>query len=210
MVLEIGRRLRILAPGAPAGDDDRMEIVLAPGAFGSGEHETTASCLEILEGLPDLAGAEVLDLGSGTGILAIAAVLLGAASATCVDPDPRAVATAQRNGELNRCGDRLRHLNGTLDKVAPEHMFDLALGNLYGDILLAVAGDLAARVRPGGRLLLSGIAWELDWQVRRAFEALSCTVLLHRILSEYATVLLRRSPHHGRSAPPEGGPSRGF
>ena len=99
--LLIGTRLRIVAPGTPPAADGRVDVVLTRGAFGSGEHETTASCLEMLEGLEGIRGATVLDLGSGTGVLAIAALELGAGHAVCVDIDPASVATARRNCELN-------------------------------------------------------------------------------------------------------------
>ncbi len=188
---EVGERFRISPPGAPASHDARIDLVMAPGAFGSGEHETSASCLNLLPDLLDPGGARVLDLGSGTGILAIAALKLGARSALCVDVDPAAVRTCKLNCELNGVGDRVEHLCGTIDEVAAEP-FETVLANLYGDILLGVAEALVARTRPGGVLLLSGILHEDNFDVRRRYQEQGCTVLRNRLLEEFTTVLLRR------------------
>jgi ribosomal protein L11 methyltransferase len=164
---------------------------MAPGAFGSGEHETTASCLELLGELPEAPGARVLDLGSGTGILAIAALKLGARSALCVDLDPEAVRTCKRNCELNGVGDRVEHACGTIDQVAGDP-FELVLANLYGDILLRVAERLVAGTRPGGVLLLSGILHEDNYDLRKRYQELGCAVLRNRQLEEFTTILLRK------------------
>ncbi len=188
---DVGERFRISPPGASASRDGRIDLVLAPGAFGSGEHETSASCLELLETLPDPEGARVLDLGSGTGILAIAALGLGARSALCLDIDPAAVSTCQRNCQLNGVSDRVVHVCGTIEQVA-EEPFELILANIYGDILLRVAEELVARARPGAALLLSGILHEDNFEVRRCYQELGCIELRNRALEEFTTVLLRR------------------
>ena len=187
--LLIGERLRIVPEGAGAPADGRVAVRLARGAFGSGEHETTRSCLEVLGALEGLQGARVLDLGSGTGVLAIAAVLLGARHAVCVDPDSRAVATARRNCELNGVSGAVTHIQGTLADVPPGRRFEVVLANLYGDVLLPILEALADRAVPGGVMLLSGIAWEYDYEVRRRLAAAGCTVLRHCMLEEYSTVV---------------------
>ena len=187
--LAVGEWLRIVPEGSEEVRDGRVVLRLARGAFGSGEHETTRSCLEALGALGPLQGALVLDLGSGTGVLAIAAVLLGARSAVCVDPDPRAVATARRNGALNGVAAALEHVEGTLDDVGQGARFDVVLANLYGDVLLPIVGGLAARTAPGGTLILSGVAWEYDCDVRRRLETAGCTLRRHRMLEEYSTLV---------------------
>lgn len=187
---EIGDRYRIAPPGTPPRGDTRIHLVMAAGAFGSGEHETTASCLELLATLPDLEGARVLDLGSGTGILAIAALKLGARSAHCVDIDPAAVRTCERNCELNGVGSRVEHTCGTLDQGGAGP-FELILANLYGDILLAAAEPLVARAGASGALLLSGILYEDNFDLRRRYRQLGCAVVQNRMLEEFTTLLLR-------------------
>ncbi len=109
-----------------------------------------------------------------------------------MDVDPAAVRTCQANCRLNGVDDRVEHLCGSLDDVAAEP-FDLILANIYGDILLALADRLVARARPGAALLLSGILYQDDFEVRRRYEALGCSVVLKRMLEEFTTLLLRKA-----------------
>ena len=189
---EIGTNFRLISPETDLGSTARTDIIMARGAFGSGEHETTASCIEFLESLPDLSGQRILDLGSGTAILSIAAILLGAEHALCVDIEPDAVKSAQYNCQLNNMGDEIEHRCGTLDDVS-ETSFDLVLGNIYGDILLDVCDDLVAKVRTKGALLLSGILWEYNFDVRKKYKKAGCTVLKNSLLNDFSTVLLRKN-----------------
>jgi len=187
----IGDRIRIVPPGTVEPLGGCLDIVMARGAFGSGEHETTASCLEILIDLSQVRDARALDVGSGTGILAIAALLLGAKSACCVDISPQAVESARCNCDINGVNDRVTHLAGVLDDVK-ESDFDLVLANIYGDILLDIAPAIVSRARPGAAILLSGILWEYNFDVRQVFERLGCRVLKNLFLEEFSTVLLVR------------------
>jgi len=205
----LGSRFRIVPPGTPPARAPaapaRLDLVMARGAFGSGEHETTASCVELLEELAAdgaLAGARVLDLGAGTGILGVAALALGAAHAVLVDVDARAVAAARRTADLNGVAARVTHVPGVVEDLdaAP---FDVALANLQGGILLDVAAPLTARVRPGGWLLLSGIVWELNFDVRERYAALGWRLERNRFLEEYSSLVLRRAPAVG-AAPRRG------
>jgi ribosomal protein L11 methyltransferase len=188
---EIGERLRIVPPRASVAESSRIDLVMAAGAFGSGEHETTRSCLELLQSLPGLEGSRVLDFGSGTGILAIAALKLGARRALCVDNDRAAVETCELNCELNGVSESVEHVFGTIDRVAMDG-FDLVLANIYGDILLTEATELLSRASPRARLLLSGILHEDNFDVRRRYRELGCTVVVSRMLDEFTTVLLQR------------------
>jgi ribosomal protein L11 methyltransferase len=187
----IGSKFRITPPGTPETQDARIDLIMQRGAFGSGEHETTVSCLEILEKLPDIAGARLLDLGSGTGILSIAALKCGAGHAVCVDIEPDAVKTAQDNFIANNLDDYVTHITGTLEEVT-ESGFDLILANIYGDILLDLAEPLSAKLKQGGVLLLSGILWEYNFDVRQAYERSGCQVKQNRMLDEFSTVLMTR------------------
>jgi ribosomal protein L11 methyltransferase len=188
----IGRRFRITPPDNQTTSDNRIDIVMQRGAFGSGEHETTESCLELMEGLTNIRDARVLDLGSGTGILAIAALKLGAAHAVCVDIEANAVETARTNCQLNGLENQVTHITGTLEMVAGGN-FDLILANIYGDILLLLAKPLAAKGGRGSTLLLSGILWEYNFDVRQAYERQGCIVAQNLMLEEFSTVLLTKS-----------------
>jgi len=188
---DIGTRFRISPPGSePAAD--RIDLIMQRGAFGSGEHETTESCLECMEQMKEIRERRVLDLGSGTGILAIAALKLGAHHAVCVDIAPQAVATAQANCHLNGLADRATHVTGALDAVT-DCDFDLILANIYGDILIDIAERLCARLVAGGTILLSGILWENNFDVRQAYEKQGCRVIRNRLLSEFSTVLMTKA-----------------
>jgi ribosomal protein L11 methyltransferase len=187
----IGSKFRITPPTTHCVNDDRIDLVMHRGAFGSGEHETTESCLKILEGRPEVKGARILDLGSGTGILAIAALKLGAEHAVCVDIEEDAVESARVNCQLNQFNDAVTHITGTLDTVK-ENNFDLVLANIYGDILLALAEPLTAKLKPGGTLLLSGILWEYNFDVRQAYERMCCEVVSNHMLEEFSTTLMTK------------------
>jgi len=186
----IGSRFRI-APEDSNPSADRIDLIMQRGAFGSGEHQTTSSCLELMESMAELDAARILDLGSGTGILAIAALKLGAKDAVCVDIEERAVETARTNCALNQLGDRVTHITGTLDGVS-ETGFDVILANIYGDILVSIADPLSKKLRQGGTLLLSGILWEYNFDVRQAYQRQGCEVIKNRILDEFSTVLMKK------------------
>lgn len=188
----LGNRFSILPSPESSCEADRIPLVMARGAFGSGEHETTASCLEILETLPEVVGSDVLDFGSGTGILALAALKLGARHALCIDIAPEAVATAEANAAANDLAAATTHLCGSIDALDTS-TYSLVLANIYGDLLLKFAPDLVARTRPGGLLLLSGILWEYNFDVRQRFCQLGCDVVSNRLLDEFSTVLLRKA-----------------
>lgn len=187
----IGNRFRILPPETSQPADDRINLRMERGAFGSGEHETTDSCLKFLEEMSFTGQERVLDLGSGTGILSIAALLLGAGKAWCVDIEQAAVDSCQLNCELNGISGQVQHLCGNLE-LLKEDSFDVVLGNIYGDILLLVAEQLVARAAPGALILLSGILWEYNFDVRQKYQRLGCEVLQNRMLDEFSTLLLRK------------------
>jgi ribosomal protein L11 methyltransferase len=128
---------------------------LDPGmAFGSGHHETTFSVLEDL-GKLDLEGAHVLDVGAGSGVLAIAADLLGAESATGIDNDPDTIPIARENARLNR--SRAKFAFATLDVAELPARPDVIVANLYADLHCRLLADYRARLAPQGTLILSGI-----------------------------------------------------
>jgi ribosomal protein L11 methyltransferase len=134
--------------------DEATIVRLDPGlAFGSGTHATTALCLEWLESL-DLRGKSVLDVGCGSGILAIAALKLGAERAVGIDNDPQALVASHDNAERNEVANRL---DVFMPDDAPDARYDVVVANILASALDALADSIAARVRPGGLLALSGI-----------------------------------------------------
>ena len=186
-VLHIGRRV-VIRPTWRRHRRSAGEIVLAldPGmAFGTGLHPTTRLCLQGLERLADdgrLAhgsardgSARVLDVGIGSGILAIAAGLFGAGELVGVDPDPIAVDASIANARRNRLARRLHVRVGSLPTGAPP--FDVVLANLIASLLVALAPALHAELRPGGTLLASGIFVEREPEVRAAFAAVGLRVV---------------------------------
>lgn len=161
-----GRRLWVCPRGQTAGDPDAVVVELDPGlAFGTGHHPTTAMCLRWLDGM-NLVGARIIDYGCGSGILAIAALLLGAASAVAVDHDPQALEATVANAEQNGVADRL--LTRTPEEMRDEPA-DLLVANILSGTLVELAPKFAALVRPGGPIALSGILCEQTEQVHNAY-----------------------------------------
>ena len=173
----VGRRLRVLPPwldgdGAePApGAEDRVTVVIEPGrAFGTGHHGTTEGCLVLLEeALAAAPGAAVLDIGTGTGILAIAALRLGAPSVVAIDLDPDAVAATRVNAERNGCA-------GLTVRLAEPPEIDEAAAIVVANLLthshLALAAQYARLVAPGGQLVLGGMLEDEDDRVTAALAA---------------------------------------
>jgi ribosomal protein L11 methyltransferase len=192
MSQNIGEKFIVADSFEDSGFSGRIPIVLSKGrAFGSGWHETTRSCLEELEKLPVSCMEHVLDLGCGTGILAIAAARLGAISVTAIDPSPFAVETALANVKRNDVEDRIDVIQGEL-KDAKGMRFDLIVANLYGDILLEIAPDLPLFLNSNAYLLLSGIHCEYHYEVKTAFLELGLCLLKNRLMAEYATFLFKR------------------
>lgn len=152
----IGERLLIHPTWEPIPETDRVILSLEPGlAFGTGAHETTRLCLRLLERYT-APGCRMLDVGCGSGILAITALLLGAEQADGVDIDPAAVKTSRANADLNGVGDRYSCVCGELAEKAAGP-YELIAANIVADVLLRLLPDIPDLLAPGGILLLSGI-----------------------------------------------------
>lgn len=188
----VGENFTIVPPDSACIVKPKHTLIMERGAFGSGEHETTRSCIELLEKLPGIENCKILDLGSGTGILTIAALLLNPESkATCIDIDPIAVSSGRNNCRLNRLENRTQHICGTRAQVDAEK-FDLVMANIYGDILLNVADDLVNKTRQNGYILLSGILWEYNFDVKKKYQQLGCELIKSLLLDEFCTLLLKK------------------
>ncbi len=175
--VRVGRRLRVRATWhPPAEDEDVVELVLDPGlAFGTGQHATTALCLEAVEAVVEAhrqsgVAPTVLDVGAGSGILSIAAVRLGARSALGIESDPTAVAVARRNAAANGVAERCEFTTDPCSRRGG--VYDLVLANIQLGVLLELADEIAPRVRPGGDLFLSGLLPEQAEAAEAAYAAL--------------------------------------
>ena len=161
-----GQRLWVCPHGQRPDDPDAIIVWLDPGlAFGTGTHATTALCLEWLDASA-VAGRRVLDVGTGSGILAIAALALGARSARAVDIDTQALIAARDNAERNGVAARLAVQDATLDWGAGH---ELILANILAEPLVALAPRVAASASPGAALILSGILLEQSDLVAAAY-----------------------------------------
>ena len=150
-----GQRLAIV-PSWQDYDTDRVKLILDPGlAFGTGGHETTNLCLEVLDERVK-GGERVLDIGTGSGILAIAALKLGAASAEGVDIDPVAVRTAGENAALNGVADKLTVLVGDLSNKA-SGKYDIITANIVANAILSLAPAVPGLMADGATFIASGI-----------------------------------------------------
>jgi ribosomal protein L11 methyltransferase len=166
--MRFGARLWVCPAGqVPPVDGETVIIDLDPGlAFGTGTHPTTALCLEWLDRHPPERRA-VLDYGCGSGILAIAALKLGAQTVWAVDIDEQALWSSGENAARNGVDARLKT---ALPQQLPDQTFDLLLANILANPLMALAPQLAARVRAGGELVLSGILKDQAAAVSAAYQ----------------------------------------
>jgi len=154
--MQFGSHLWI-CPGNSQAPADAVVVHLDPGlAFGTGTHPTTALCLEWLDG-QDLHGKSVLDYGCGSGVLAIAALLLGSARSVAMDIDPQAVIATRDNAARNNIAEHL-HVVGSADQLHGE--FDVVVANILAGPLIQLAELNAAHVAGGCMLALSGILSE--------------------------------------------------
>lgn len=161
--MQFGERLWVCPSWQPPPRDDAVNLLLDPGlAFGTGTHATTALCLRALDGLP-LEGAQVVDFGCGSGILAIAAARLGAARVLAVDNDPQALVATGDNAQRNAVAPLLEvHPAQSLPRAAWQGQADLVVANILAGPLAALRDTLCELLAPGGRLLLAGL---LDTQL---------------------------------------------
>ena len=172
--MDIGKRLAIV-PSWQEYDTDRVKLILDPGlAFGTGGHETTSLCLEALDERVR-GGERVLDIGTGSGILAIAALKLGAGSAEGVDIDPVAVRTAGENAALNGVADKLTVLVGDLsDKASGK--YDIITANIVANAILSLAPAVPGLMAENATFIASGIIDSRRDEVIAALEAAGLTV----------------------------------
>jgi ribosomal protein L11 methyltransferase len=160
--IEVDAHLKVLPPWSPEWEAAKKSgntkgiIAINPGAgFGTGTHETTQLCLKVLSGLGDLSGKTVLDFGSGSGILGIAAALKGA-KVFCVEVDPLASDNAMENAALNSVSDRV-HFSETIPDELRKGTVDILLANILRPILIRFAPEIKSCLKKESELVLSGL-----------------------------------------------------
>ncbi len=148
-------KVQVVTPWIVPPRKDRIAIVIDPGqAFGTGGHDTTRLILEMLEDRSDLP-REVLDVGTGSGVLAIAAVKLGAKKVTAIDIDDDAIAATHENAQANQVAAHIETLHGTVRDL--DGTWSLVLANLELGVFLKSASSIAERIAPCGEVILSGL-----------------------------------------------------
>jgi ribosomal protein L11 methyltransferase len=173
-------------------------IILDPGlSFGTGQHPTTEFCLrELVAHRDESCSQSLLDIGTGSGILAIAAAKLGYAPVHAFDYDPQAVHVAKANATTNRVTNQIRLTRSDLTKLPlrSTRQADIVCANLLANLLIAERRRILARVRPGGILIVAGILAREFLEVRRAYEAAGLHLVASRAEKEWrsGTFALRR------------------
>jgi ribosomal protein L11 methyltransferase len=194
----IGKRITVKPSWEPYSPSlEEVVVTIDPGqAFGTGTHETTQMCLQFLEEAFDGAPTprRVLDVGTGTGILGIAAALLGAPLTLGIDVDPKGVEVAGENARINGVEGRFHAATTPLSCV--EGRYDLILANVLAEILTDLKEEIAARLEPGGKLILSGILSEKgDW-VAKEYQAVGCRLAGRKVEGQWTALLLRQEGDH--------------
>jgi ribosomal protein L11 methyltransferase len=193
--IAVGKRFLLLPPWESIPTDtDRIVIVIEPSmAFGTGHHATTQGCLEAIErlcakhGVPDRA----LDLGTGSGILAIALAKLGTPAVWATDLDPIALDEARKNVEANQVTPLIH-----LSDLPIEHLpapFPLIVANLFSTTLVALAPVLSAAVEPEGYVILSGMQTDQEADVQVAYPPPTWCLSTRLVRDEWVTLMLQRT-----------------
>ena len=179
--MQLGERLWICPSWTDVPDPDAVNVLLDPGlAFGTGNHATTAMCLSALDSL--ITGGEaVADYGCGSGILAIAALKLGAATALGIDNDPQALVASRDNAERNAIQDEQLLLGrpDCSDEQAWSAKADVVVANILAEPLIQLSARLLALMAPGGTVLMTGVLIEQAPRLIDHYASANVTLILH-------------------------------
>jgi ribosomal protein L11 methyltransferase len=188
--IDIGENLTII-PSWLKKDTDRVTVIIDPGmVFGTGYHETSRTCLVLIEKLSKGEHKEsCLDIGTGSGILAIGAAKLGFRQVTAIDIDPMAIDAAKRNVEENGLTNVVVREG---DIFSVDGRFDLIVANLLSGILVDIAPDIFSRLKPEGKAVLSGMLTGQEDEVIKACENQGLTLTETIINGQWATLVFSR------------------
>ena len=189
-LLRVGRRLVIKPPWIPyEARDSELVLEIDPGlAFGTGHHPTTQMVLEELERLSP-AGMRVLDVGTGSGVLSIAAVRLGAMRVTALDVDPTAVKMARQAIRANKVTDRVSLGRGSLPhSLAPADAFDLAVANISAKVISNLAPEILRCLGPGGILVVGGFLDKQEEQVAQRLREVGFSIGNRHSMEDWVTL----------------------
>ena len=191
-VIEITENI-VIKPTFRNYDDGEGKLVIEIDpkmSFGTGEHETTRLMIELIE-KHLRKGDKVLDVGSGTGALAIIAVKLGAESAVAVDTDEWCFVNGKENAEINKVADKIKFVHGDVNSVA-ESEFDLVLANINTHILLNYVKEIAAKVKRGGKLILSGILNTDEEKISGSYEKHNLKLIERTRKNEWSALVFEK------------------
>lgn len=192
--VRVGRRLVVLPPWLTA-PGNRVSVVIEPGmGFGTGTHETTRACLVFLDKLlAERSVHRALDVGTGSGILAIAMAKLGVSKVVALDTDRTALASAAKNIRVNKVGKRVILSNATLPALRRSlRPVPLVAANLYAEVLTSLESDLWRALEPRGRLVASGILADKEKYFLEAFRPSRWRALERRRREGWVTCVLER------------------
>ena len=159
-------------------------------SFGTGEHQTTKLMLQLIEKYVE-PGMRILDVGSGTGVLAIAAVKLGAASALAVDNDEWCFSNGKESCELNKVSDKIDVRLGVVQNVS-EKDFDIILANIQKNVLLEISKELVNRLSGNGKLILSGLLQSDESDIKEEYEKLGLEIIDKQQMGEWIAVVFKK------------------
>jgi ribosomal protein L11 methyltransferase len=189
----VGRRLWVKPPWETTDAPGRVAVVIEPGrAFGTGHHGSTEGCLALLDdAMADTRPDRVLDIGTGTGILAVAAVVLGAGSIVALDVDPDAIAAARVNASRNGCAAHVELVMAGPESLCGVPPFPLILANLLAHTHVALAPHYRRLAAPGGAVILGGILEHEDTDVIAALEAAGFEPLERLVIEGWSSLLMK-------------------
>ncbi len=196
--IDIGNKLTIV-PSWIKPDTDRIPVIIDPGmVFGTGHHETTRRCLALIEKYSrNKGGQDFLDLGTGTGILAIGAARLGFGRVIGVDIDQSAVAASMDNISLNGLKN-VTIVKGSISDITG--VFDVIAANLLSETLIPIARDIVSRLKPEGIAILSGMLTGQEDDVIRAMEDAGLTMKENAVDGKWVTLIFSLPPSSAQSA----------